>query len=252
MGYNPAAPGRKYRLKRRKARKGKKMARRRPYRNNHGHLRLKRKMPEIHLYSSAPAGAAGFMGVSDPTGTCVTLGTATNVPGVSGLYNIPFSMVFRLDQLPSYTEITTLADRYKLNSIVAKIRCNQNVQTLNQTTPNPSLPWIEWIADHDDGAVQTAAQFRERMGVTTRYFGASSKPVVMKCKPRTANLVFNNGVTNAYVVPNKSQWINSSYAGIEHYAIKGILHEVSLPGTIYAGSTFSVDVTFDVSAADIQ
>lgn len=249
MGYNPKAPGRKYHLKKRKAGRGRKV-RRGLRMNSHGHFRLKRKMPEIHIYSGG--GATGVAAVSDPTGTCVTLGTAVNVPGTSSLYNIPFTMVFRLDQLPSYSEITTLADRYKINSVSAKIRCSQNSQALSQTTPNPALPWLEWIADHDDGAVQTAAQFRERMGVKTRYFGADARPVTMYCKPRNADVVFNNGITTAYQVPTHNQWLNSSYVGIEHYAIKGILHEVSLPTTIYSGSMFSIDVTFDVSAADIQ
>lgn len=186
---------------------------------------------------------------NDPTGTCLNLGTPTYITGTDNCYDVPFSMSFRLSQLMNSGDITTLADSYKIVNALVKIHANWNMGGTNQTS---AIPWVEYIQDYDDATVPAISDLREKMGTKNKYFNASKPTVLMGVRPKFADTIFNNGVTSAYAVGNKREWINSTYGGVEHYGIKGVLHNVQLPGSGSGGSLFNWDVSLKVVAKDFQ
>lgn len=235
-------------------RKRRVVRRRRPLRKNRmmrtknyivkqGGFVITRKLPLITVTSGA---VAGLFTLNDPTSTCLTLGTASASPGTVGLYDVPFSLKFNLTQLQSYTDITSIADQYKINSVLVKLSSTYQASTGVGQGP----AWVEYIQDHDDGAVPSISQLRQKMGVKTKYFGPNRNCIKMGVRPRVADEVYNNGVTTGYAVP-RAMYINAEYPAVEHYGIKGILHNMYSNGSSNQGTIFA-DISFSVSAKDLQ
>lgn len=210
-----------------------------------GNLVVIRK-PAIIRTSCAP-GVAGTITIQDPTGTCLNMGTPIYITGTQNCYDIPFSMVFRLDQLTNANELQVLFDRYRILS--ALVRVHYNVDNQSEVK---SMPWIEYIQDHDDGSVPSVATMREKMGSKTKFFGTNKFMIKMGVRPRFADTVYNNGVTSAYGIGNRKEFLNTQYPSVEHYAIKGILHNVPLSGNGTGGNLFDFDVSIKAVFKDLQ
>lgn len=220
-------------------------------RNKHGALAIQRKLPLINISQGA---ALGTITTSDPTGSLLTLGTPSLVAGTTNCYNVPFVMKFRLSQILNYTDITNLCDRYKITAALLKLHNNfQNVNTNNNLLLQP---YVEYIQDYDDATVPpTVNVFREKMGIKTKYFTASKPSIGMGVKPRYRMDVGNDwgGGTALALIGNRKQWLNTTYPEVDHYGIKGILHNVFLPGGgLTNGSVFDLECSLKVVAKDFQ
>lgn len=210
----------------------------------HGGFTLVRKMPLITL-SSSGAGV-GLAVLNDPTGTCLQYTVLGASPGTTGQYDVAFSLKFSLNQLQSFTDVTQIADAYKINNVLVKLSSGFQVAT----GVGAAVPYVEYVQDHDDATIPTLAQIRQKMGVKTKYFGPTKQMIKMGVRPKTADEIYNNGVTTAYGV-NRTQWINCDYPATEHYAIKGIIHNMYLNGTANQG-LLTFDISASVSARDLQ
>lgn len=209
-----------------------------------GFIKLIRKSPEIYLRNSP---TAGLFQVNDPTTTCLQTG-APIADAVGGTYSIPFSLVFRLDQLIGSTDITGLCDAYKLKYVKVQMTYQSSSSQVNSLSIMPNITWIQ---DHDDGAVPSSINaLREKMGSKMSTFGFN-KLLKIGVVPKCADTVYNNGITSAYAVA-KPMWLNSTYPSVEHYAIKGILSNVALPATSAALTSFKFDITTVVYGKDFQ
>lgn len=237
-------------------RKRKGVARRRVYRrknvvrrlnsSNQGYINVNRRLAFIAVQASAEAGQAT---VIDPSTSCLVLGTPTAVPGaVAGLYDIPFSMKFRLDQLTQYTEFQALFDNYKINAVKVFLKCFPN----NSTATGVGMPWLEHWNDHDDSVPTTAIAARQHMGVKHKYFSGDKVVAAMYCKPRILDQVYANALSvGEPAALTRSTWLNLANPSVEHFAIKGILHNVWLNSG--AGTNqFQFDVVVNASFKDVQ
>lgn len=235
-------------VRRRRYGRARRVARRRMGIN--GFLRWQRKLSMIQLYANT--GVVGACTLNDPSGSCVSLGTPVVVPGSADHYDIPFSLKFRLDQVMNATDITNAFDQYKINSAKVKIHCNFNTagDGVGQFSRAYLIPWVEYCQDHDDAAVPTLSFMREKMGVKNKYFNASRPAISMGVRPRFADTVFSNGITSGYAVGRK-QWLNTTYSSVEHYSIKGVIHNVALLGS-GTGPLFDIDVALYGVAKDFQ
>lgn len=243
---------RRYGLKRKGARRARRYGRlvRRPRRKNlAGSFAIARKTSLIQTYSNSAV--AGTIVKVDPTGTCLDLGTPVAITGTTNCYDIPFSMKFRLDQLMNSTDITNISDQYKIKSVKVNVHVN-GVSNIYLNNAGSVQPWIEYVQDYDDAGVPTLAQIREKMGVKTKYFSGSKFGITMGVRPRVADVIFGSGITTAYAVNKKSQFIDCNYPNVEHYGLKGVLHNVQLSGTANVSSLFDWDVTQYVTASRLQ
>ena len=244
-------PGTKYKMpgkfkpRRRVARKPMRKYRARKFRSPYGGFSITRKLPLITL-SAMGSGINGQASLNDPTGTCLSYSVLGLSPGTSVSYDVGFSLKFTLAQLQQYTDIQNIADAYKINKVNVKLSSAYQVST-GAVTP---LPWVEFINDHDDATVPTLSVMRQKMGIKTKYFGPTRTVINMAVRPRTSDVIYNNGITNSYGV-NSPQWINSANPNVEHYAIKGVIHNVYLAGVANQG-LLTWDISTNVSAKDLQ
>lgn len=208
-----------------------------------GSLFVVRKVKEL---TSTTNGVLG--GYAITTNNSIVLGTPVAAPGGTSLYDIPFSIIGRLDELDSYTELTNLFDQFKIAFIRVKVSAAGSTST-NGSFP---VPYIDYITDHDDAAVPSVTLMRQKMGVKSRYFNASRPFVVMGCKPRTAVkgvLTAASGQTTN-IIPGPT-WVNSVYPETEHYAIKGLLRNMYLPAAAN-NSVLTWDISLGVALKEVQ
>lgn len=213
-----------------------------------GFLKVVRKLPLISM--SNIAGTTGGMQTTDPTGTCLLIGTPVAKTGFTSVYDIPFSLKFELNQIVNHGEFVTIADQYKIVSALIKLQSPYNTAQAPGGTATP-LPYLEYIQDYDDAGVPNVATFREKMGVKTKYISSSRPMFKMGVRPKVAMLAYQTGVSNGYTVPNRNPWINCTDDDVPHYGIKGVLRNVWLPAVVN-GSPFTFDISTKVLFKDIQ
>lgn len=225
-----------------------KQVRRKAYKKNTvlrsgaGYMNVNRRCP---LMSIQDGGAVGTISVTDPTSSCITLGTPVSVPGaIAGLYDVPFSMKFSLNQLTAFSEFTNLFDSYKINSVKVYLKAFYNTSAATSV----GLPSIEYVTDHDDANVITPSQMRERVGSKHKWFNATRNVATMWVRPRVGNIVQSSAAlgTTALATGKRAQWIDSSTPGVEHYAIKGVIRNFYTSGSAGANQ-FQIDVVPNVS-----
>jgi len=237
-----------YRRRRAPKRVMRKRRNQRRYRNkartNTGLLRIVRKCPEITLQNS---GVLGGYTISDPTPNGMLASSGVGVAtGFLGTYDIPFSMKFSLNQIINSSEITAIADKYKLVKTVVKIYFNSNQVSVNGVG---SLPQFTYMTDADDVAIPTVAQVREKMGAKIKYFNSKNYMTIMLYPKPTAE-VYGSSVFTAYS-PGFKGWLDCNSPQIEHYGLKGVFQNVYLP-TSAAATGFKWDVTHTIIAKDLQ
>lgn len=174
------------------------------------------------------------------------LGTAVaSATGQTGFYDVPFSMEFRLDQLDTYTDITSIADKYKLTSANVRI-CGPNTVSI-QSAP---LPYIEYVREEDDSVAPSVGDLNQKMGLRTTGFNQRGQ-CNMRFRPVPSGLLYNGGASSALAVPIRAPYINCSNPAVPHYAVKGVIRGFQANGS-GTPSAFTVAVTLGVSVRDLQ
>lgn len=229
------------------------------YRSKKGFLALVRRCPEVSFRNGATTGT-----VSTPLPSTEQLQVGTPVLNNMGLYDIPFSIRFRLDNLVNSVDITALCDKYKLGGAYVRIFYTAvpgfggtETASMNGLATLHNMPAIQYVTDHDDAELPNPVSFNEKMGLKYHTFKNINSYIAIKCRPVPAREIFNNGVTTAYEVPNRAPFIDSTKSAVEHYGIKGILKNVFLPpgvgGTGVGGMNgFRFDIALKVYGKDFQ
>lgn len=247
MAYRKRNFRRRRLLKKRTFRPGGKRTFMKYSKSKQGILKIVRKTPEIAVSSSATQAVATLF---DPGVTnMLQLGAPVLSVGSSNSYDIPFSMSFKLNQLINFGDITNLCDRYKIAGVYVRIYSNKSNA---QAGAAAGMPYIQHITDHDDSSVPSVATLREKMGVKLSTFKAGSSYIGIKCRPRVAQEVYQSSITTGYAVPNKSVWINSTYSGVEHFSIKGVISNMYLAASTAGLESLKFDVAFSVLGKDFQ
>lgn len=213
-----------------------------------GFLNVVRKLPVIT--ASNIAGTAGNMQTTDPTGSCLLIGTPVAKTGYTNIYDVPFSLKFQLDQPVNSGEFVAIADSYKIVSALVKLQAPINVAQAPGGVATP-LPYLEYIQDYDDNGVPNTLTFREKMGIKTKYITASRPMFKLGVRPKVNGLVYQSGISNGYAIPNRNPWLNCTDNTIPHYGIKGVLRNVWIPSVVNS-SPFTFDISMKMLFKDIQ
>lgn len=214
-------------------------------RSKKGYLRIIRKLPDICVANSA----LNTPTLTDPTGT-VQIGNIQPSAGFpANTYDIPFSIKFTLSSLINSSDITNLADKYKIRGAYVRLYYNNS----NSSTGSAGgMPFIQYHTDHDDVTVPTVQRVRETMGVKLVTFRNASSYIGIKCNPRPTREIFGTGITSAYEIPTKSVWIDCNNNTVEHYGVKGVISQMFLPAPASANSVLKFDIALVVEAKDFQ
>lgn len=212
-----------------------------------GGMFVVRKLPQFVTQNLL--GAPGSYGV--PAGqlsTCLTVGTVTASPAGGNIYDIPIALQFRMGDLVGSTEFQNVFDKYKITS--AKIKVQTTLNTAQQNTV--PIPFIDYVADKDDWTPTSVSDFREKMGVKSKYFSGSRPSITMGVKPVPAAEIYNSLTFTGYAVPGRAPFINMAYPDVPHYGIKAVLRNVYLPGLSTTEASLTWDVSLGLALKDVQ
>lgn len=223
-----------------------------PRRSKSGYFKIVRKLPEFWLQNTATANQCrlGWIGSGGTevqyTGTTAQLGALT--AGMNGSVDIPFAMNFRLSDIINYTDITSIADNYKLKSVYVRIMPSFTQVGLPSIYNYPSL---QWDIDKDDGALPTVDLLRQKMGVTTRTFKPGQYIGIKIAYPNIqASVADSTGTTSAMPIGNR--WLDAADVNVPHLGLKGVFSNVDLPASGTAKIAFKFDVAYTLEAKNLQ
>lgn len=210
-----------------------------------GFLKLTRKTYDVAMASGGPAGQMSAFDTTPGT-SCLQIGTPVLSNGASTTpnYDVPFSLKFRLSQIINHGDVTTLCDQYKIAATYIRVIYNKS-----ESSPAFSgyMPYIEYITDFDDAVPPTVNQMREKMGVKTKTLG-SNKMVKIFLTPKI-KMPADGAIA---VQPVYSKWLNTAFDDVDHYAVKGVIKGVYLPGTNPGQERITFDIVHKVLCKDIQ
>lgn len=229
-----------------RAQRKRKAVRRRRYvrKNPTGYLKVTRRSPEMFITNSSVANTPV---VVDSTGSCLQLGAP--VANQWGTYDLPFSCQFQLNQLINSTDITNIADKYRIKSVYMRIFFNSSNSSVGSLY---SMPQLYHITDHDDSAVPTVTRIREKMGTKYKTFKNASSYIGIKLRPVPVGELYKTALSSGYSPLKIAPWIDCNNADVPHYGVKGVLTNVNLPVNTVAQTGFKFDITFVVEAKDIE
>lgn len=127
---------------------------------------------------------------------------------------------FRLNQLPNFSEFTSLYDQYKINGVKFELipRYDTNTQVGSAGIATPAhYSSQNWTAiDYDDTVTPTSmADILQYQNVKRT---GSSRIMTRFIKPKFADTIFASGVISGYR-PQKG-FIDCTYPNVEHYGVK--------------------------------
>jgi len=170
----------------------------------------------------------------------------------------PLSFEFSFDQLLTYSEFTSLFDKYRLDKVVVYIQMINNPDSIIRTNldPTSSSPWqnsnwypkLWYINDHDDSSTTTIAAIKERVGVKCCVL----KPNMVKkitVKPAVAVQVYRTATTTGYG-PKWGQFIDMANVNVPHYGLKTVIDPLGLDpnGTF----SFRYECRYYFTCKDVQ
>lgn len=234
----------------------KRAARRRPLRRRGGRrlparpartgfVSIVRKTKEFSIENSSVANTPVLCqdgGKNNYTGNILQIGNLQADAG--GSYAVPFSMQFSLDQLINSSDITSFADNYKIKAIYVRAYFNHNMSSAGSLN---SMPYLQYINDHDDAVVPTLSNLREKMGVKMKTFRQGGY-IGFKVNPKATIVQTGSSVPSLI----SGGWCDSNVPTVLHYGIKGCISQLYLPTTATAQMAIKFDVAYHVVAKDFQ
>lgn len=125
-----------------------------------------------------------------------------------------FGLKFRLVDLPSYTEFTSLFDQYKIAGIGLKFMYSHNMSPVYDAVDR-SLPVCHTVIDYDDAEVLVNENdFLQYETLKTRRL---DKTFSLYLRPMICDSLYQGAFTGYGV---KRGWIDCSSLNIEHYGVK--------------------------------
>lgn len=214
-----------------------------------GGLRVVRKCVEQNVYNTAVAGTAAA------SGSVVAIGAAFASPTFGApYYNIPFAADFQLSDLINYTELTAIADKYKINWVKVKVYSTSNTASTGGAS---QLPSMLWSIDEDDSVTPPSNNagmnaLKEKMGIKYRFFKNNGSGINIFWKPRVAREIMDAAGAAVGAEVSPARFNNCSFPNIPHFGLKGYLQDVNLAVTPGVLTQFKFDVTMSVTLKDIQ
>lgn len=147
----------------------------------------------------------------------------------------PLSFEFKLSDLYSYSEFTTLFDKYKLTRAVVSIQMINNPNAIAYTNTSTTgtgnvgvnfYPRLWYIADHDDSSTTTIAAIKERVGVRSCVL-QPNKIKKISVKPAVAVQLYKTATTTGYG-PRFNQYIDMTDSAVPHYGLKCVFDPMGL------------------------
>lgn len=153
------------------------------------------------------------------------------------------AFVFKLDDLPDYTEFTSLFDQYRICAVKVTITSPYTGNTglvprsgaANGLGTMPAIKMYS-VSDYDDAVTLTVAQLMQYQNcriteLTTNLKGGKASFFI---KPRLATAVYSGAFTS---YGNTKMWLDAASPSVEHYGFKWAFDAIYADGGIAGTAT---------------
>lgn len=149
---------------------------------------------------------------------------------------------FRFNDLPSYTEFTTLYDQYKIRGVQLTIWLQANSFSSKQilsnaptaATPDIQLPMLYYVRDYDDATGLTLPAMQQYPGMKMRQM---DRPIKIFVRPKPLLMLYESSIATGYgTAYRNTPWVDINHVDVPHYGLKMIID----PGTSYATESYKV------------
>lgn len=124
-------------------------------------------------------------------------------------YGVPF----QFNQIPDYTDFTSLYDGYTIDQIDFKFLLINNSAD--------KYPYIVIAPDYDDSAnPATETEVLTMQGVKQFQFSASQRSFTFSVKPRVSSAAYRSAVTTGYTWGKESTICDMNNVDIPHYGVR--------------------------------
>lgn len=129
------------------------------------------------------------------------------------------SYIFRLNDLPNFSEFQNLFDQYRISYVQLKFYLRLDPGAFAATSA--VYPRIYWAPDYDDSATLTMAEMRQHFRMKEAALHPN-RPIVMGIRPATLGLTYVSGVPGSLYsyAPKWKQWLDMGSPDIPHYCMK--------------------------------
>jgi len=179
-----------------------------------------------------------------PSGTNWTLLPASS--GMVNYYDLSFATVFALKDIQNNAIFTAMYDQYKVNRVGLEL---EYLNTSSLASSSGLMPTVYFYWDRDDVALPSAlSAITRRQGVKRRMFGNKSViQIRTRGKPNMLSVVAGDiAGAQDIAVPMPAKYIDCTQDEIPHYALKGFITDIYLPGAT-AVQGFRWNWTYDLS-----
>jgi len=167
------------------------------------------------------------------------------------------SYYFILTDVPTYTELTSLFDQYKVDRLTLKLYSYATSVTVGAAVSSnypQSGIIVHDVVDYDDAALPTGSdagvqELREYQNYKCRnLINAAGAPVTRSWAPHLAVAAYSGAFSSYKNEP--FGWVDCASATVQGYGWKCILEQVSPGATMNV--TFKVEVTADLSFRNVR
>lgn len=242
--------------RRRKAVAKKRVVKKRMYRRrkavvrrNEGFLRIHRLCNEQRIINGTTAGITN-MSVNG-VGPVAINGTSETTP-FNNYCNVLGNAKYALNDLPSSSDITNLCDEYRIKAVKHVFTCTSTDASINGQGQMPSLVWSY---DDDDTSIPISAQSLKLKQTVKMAQLSNGKSITIWVKPKQlATTTSDTAAGLAPVAPSvvRSQWINSTYPGAQHYGLKFAIQDALCASNTQGIFHVKINTTYYVEGKGFQ
>lgn len=168
------------------------------------------------------------------------------------------SLFFTIGDIPDYTEITSLFDRYQILGVAVKIMpyvTTSDAQMVGQTNPSSSVI-IHSIIDYDDTNTPTASDagcnaMREFESYKMKNINVGKGYFSRFLKPRIAVASYSSGIFNGYA-NMRAQWCDAASPSVQHFGFKYIMEAFNGSATQTMFTWFKTEYTLYFKTKDLR
>lgn len=166
-----------------------------------------------------------------------------DIPGNDTTPGGTYAWAFSLNEVPGYTEYTTLFDQYKINRIQYRFVLKRNPDFANVN--KGFMTRIMTVIDHDDTTLPASFAELQQYPKANEIWLNDNRPVTRwrSLKPSTLNYTYNGVVANAYTV-KYNQWLDTGFTNTYHYGLKLAYDQ------LYAGCSVFVECRYHMEFKD--
>lgn len=137
----------------------------------------------------------------------------------------PIPLTIKLNEVPNYTDFTSLFDSYKITHAQFKFTPHFNVGQVPLGPQNTQVARIATVIDQDDDSAPTG--YQQLLQYSSLEESMLDRERIRNFKPRVSMQAYRTATTTGYNTPDDAVWIDAAQTDVPHYCGKGLIMDTT-------------------------